>query len=121
MLELARVLWLAPLGGGALARSLWRWHHVVACEGRRLIAEEARRIRGERDMAMERERTLKRGLASLRGERTSLAEQQDERLAEARAGWCLRRALPKGLRLRTAIRAVQRAMRRPRAAPHEVG
>ena len=83
MLELARVLWLAPLGGGALARSLWRWHHAVASEGRRLVAEEARRIRGERDMAMDRERTLKRGLTSLREERTSLAEHL--RMAQAKA------------------------------------
>ena len=83
MLELARVLWLAPLGGGALARSLWRWHHVIACEGCQLVTDEARRIRGERDMAMDRERTLKRGLASLREERTSLVEQL--RMAQTKA------------------------------------
>ena len=55
MLELARVLWLSPLGGAAMARYLWRWREAVGLEGRRLLVEEARRLRAERDQAMERE------------------------------------------------------------------
>ena len=62
MLEMARVLWLSPLGGTAMARCLWRWRDAAGHEGRRLVIDEARRLRGERDQAMERERMLKRGL-----------------------------------------------------------
>ena len=72
MLEMARVLWLSPLGGGAMARHLWRWRDAAGQEGRRLLVDEARRLRGERDQAMERERTLKRGLGALRDERKAL-------------------------------------------------
>ena len=85
-----------------MARYLWRWREAVGLEGRRLLVEEARRLRAERDQAMEREpnpspsptpipnpspsssptptpnqamereRTLKRGLGALREERGAL-------------------------------------------------
>lgn len=41
--------WPSPLGGGRLARALWRWELFVAAEGGRLVLEEARRLRVERD------------------------------------------------------------------------
>ena len=81
LLELTRVVWLSPLGGGACARALWRWQHAASIETRRQLLDESRRLRVERDGATDRERQLKRGISGLREERASLSE----RLATAQA------------------------------------
>jgi len=73
ILEMQRVVWLSPLGGGACARAIGQWRLAAQAEGKRRLLDETRRIRSERDAAYDRERQLKRGLASLRQERDEIA------------------------------------------------
>jgi hypothetical protein len=84
LMELTRVVWLSPLGGGACARALWRWQHAAGLESRRQLYEECRRMRTERDGATDRERQLKRGLAGVREEKALLGAELERAQAEAR-------------------------------------
>ena len=70
-----------PLGYSPQLRALWRWRAFAGGEYRQAVIEEARRLRGERDAATERERGLKRGIATLREEKAKL----DDEVATARA------------------------------------
>ena len=83
ILELARVVWINPLGGGTCQRALWKWQHVAGVEARLAVLDEGRRLRHERDAATERERALKRGLTSLRDERGALQAALEAAQAEA--------------------------------------
>ena len=55
-----------------MPRALWQWAVVAGVEARKGLLEECRRMRSERDGATDRERQLKKGLASLRDERSTL-------------------------------------------------
>ena len=68
-----------PLGCSPQLRALWRWRAFAGGEYRQAVIEEARRLRGERDAATERERGLKRGIATLREEKAKL----DDKVAAA--------------------------------------
>ena len=72
LLEVTRVVWLSPLGGGSALRALWHWAVVTGVEARKGLLEETRRVRAERDGATEREKQLKRGLASIREDKASV-------------------------------------------------
>ena len=71
-----------PLGCSPQLRALWRWRAFAGGEYRQAVIEEARRLRGERDAATERERGLKRGIATLREEKAKL----DDEVATAKGG-----------------------------------
>lgn len=57
--------WLSPMGGGMLARALWRWVLFVAAEGRRLVVEEASRLRLEMDSVRPHEQFIPIHLSAL--------------------------------------------------------
>ena len=74
-----------PLGCSPQLRALWRWRAFAGGEYRQAVIEEARRLRGERDAATERERGLKRGIATLREEKAKLDDEVAAAEGEAAA------------------------------------
>ena len=47
LLELTRVVWLSPLGGGACLRALWRWQQAARDLASKELLEESKRLRYE--------------------------------------------------------------------------
>ena len=70
--EMTRVVWASPLGGGRCARALWHWQHVAGIQTHKALLDECKRVRAERDGAVERERQLKHGLTRMREERAAV-------------------------------------------------